>query len=181
MIPNFSFLCKKPLDVSYLEVQQGIRMLRRLDNAQGENNPKPNAISFNCPSGQLDAVVLCNPDGSETAVQRLQKKNGETQVSWLEIPAPIRNQPGGVIQKFPNTTGFEILSSDSGLWGSTLETRERAWGTHSPYADPNRVYEQSSMPKTVAELALLRAESVLVGFGFPASGGSASTKRGERP
>lgn len=132
-------------------------MLRQLDGSPGDKNPVEKAISIPTSLGQLDAVVLTNKDGSETVVQRLIKKEGFQTLSWLEIP----KQGNGI----PNLGGFEVTRYPSGeTFGSTLNVKEE-YGSGALSLIPRRTYVTDLMSGVEGQNSLMRAESVLIGFG----------------
>lgn len=132
-------------------------MLRQLDGSPGDKNSVEKAISMPTSLGQLDAVVLSNQDGSETVVQRLRKKDGVETYSWLEVP----QQGNGI----PNLGGFEVVRYPSGdTFGSTLRVKE-TYGSGIHSVIPSRTYVTDPMNRTEGQNAIMRAETVLIGFG----------------
>lgn len=132
-------------------------MLRQLDGSPGDKNSVEKAISMQTSLGQLDAVVLTNKDGSETVVQRLRKKDGNESLSWLEVP-----KQGNSI---PNLGGFEVVRVASGeIYGSVLGVKEE-YGSGAFSVIPSRTYFTNSMSGVEGQNSLMRAESVLIGFG----------------
>ena len=133
-------------------------MLRQLDGSPGDKNPVEKAISIPTSLGQLDAVVLSNQDGSETVVQRLRKKDGFETYSWLEVP-----QKGNGI---PNLDGFEVTRSPSGdTFGEKLGVQEKYGSSGAFSVIPSRSYVTTVTKSLEDQNFLMRAESVLVGFG----------------
>jgi len=153
MIASFSSFHNQGVGGPYEQVTQGLRTLRQIDGTPGDKNPNPGAISMATSQGQLDAVVLNNPDQSQTVVQRLSKNSGEVITSWLEVPA--RNN--GI----PNMSGFEVSSSLIGLHGLALGVRE-SWG--GPMAIPKRTYESQLMARNETQNSLMRADAVLASW-----------------
>jgi hypothetical protein len=157
MIASFSSFKGQGPQAPWDSTQQGIRMLRQLDGSPGDRNPVEKAVSMPTSLGQLDAVILTNQDGSETVVQRLRKKDGVETLSWLEVP----QQGNGV----PNLGGFEVTRVATGeVYGSSLVVEE-AYGSGAYSVIPRRTYVTSWMNQPESQNALMRAESVLVGFG----------------
>jgi hypothetical protein len=102
-------------------------------------------------------VVLSNADGSETVVQRLRKKDGSETLTWLEIPKAA--------QGIPDLGGFEVLRVPTGqVYGSSLRVKE-SYGSGALSIIPSRTYVLDSMAGAEPQNAMMRAESVLVGFG----------------
>jgi len=157
MIASFSSFKGQGPQSPWDSVQQGIRMLRQLDGSPGDRNPVEKAISMPTSMGQLDAVVLTNQDGSETVVQRLRKKDGPETLSWLEVP----KQGDGI----PNLGGFEVIRIPTGeVYASSLRVKEE-YGSGALALIPRRTYVIDSMCGMEGQNSLMRAESVLVGFG----------------
>ncbi|MBT9581798.1 hypothetical protein IV102_00520 [bacterium] len=155
MIASFSSFHNQSVSAPYDQATQGLRTLRQIDGTPGDKNPNPGAISMKTSQGQLDAVVLSNPDKSQTVVQRLTKNSGEVLTSWLEIP-----QKGNGI---PNMSGFEVSASLIGLQGVALGVRENWGGT---MGIPTRTYETQLLAKNESQNSLMRAEAVLASWQF---------------
>ena len=133
-------------------------MLRQLDGSPGDKNPVEKAISMPTSFGQLDAVVLSNADGSETVVQRLRKKDGSDTYSWLEVP----KKGNGI----PNLEGFEVTRSSSGdTFGVKLGVQEKYGSSGALSVIPSRSYVTTMTQSLEDQNFLMRAESVLIGFG----------------
>ncbi|MFN8610010.1 MAG: hypothetical protein U0931_20885 [Vulcanimicrobiota bacterium] len=154
MIASFTSFHHANISQPYEQATGGMRTLRQIDGTPGDKNPAPNAISMSTSQGQLDAVILTNPDQSNTVIQRLSKKSGEVVTSWLEIP----QVPNGV----PNMSGFEVSQSLIGLHGLALGVKE-SWAPGS-YGIPARSYENQIMSSAEAQNALMRAETVLAAY-----------------
>ncbi|MBN9418822.1 MAG: hypothetical protein J0I12_25445 [Candidatus Eremiobacteraeota bacterium] len=157
MIASFTSFHHANISQPYEAAQQGLRTLKQLDGTPGDKNPNPNAISMTTSQGQLDAVILSNPDDSSSIIQRLSKKSGEVVTSWLDIP-----KAGNGI---PNMTGFEISQSLIGLHGLALSVKE-SWNASS-MGIPSRSYENLLMASNESQNALMRAEAVLASFPAP--------------
>ncbi|MBS2036816.1 hypothetical protein JST97_17630 [bacterium] len=154
MIASFTSFHHSSITQPYEQASAGIRTLKQIDGTPGDRNPAPNAISMSTSQGQLDAVILTNPDQSNTVVQRLSKKSGEVVTSWLEVPQKS--------DWVPNMSGFEVSQSLIGLHGLALGVRE-GW-TPGGLGIPNRSYENQIMSSAEAQNALMRAESVLAAY-----------------
>lgn len=153
MLASFSSYHNQSISAPWEQANQGVRTLRQIDGTPGDKNPNAGAISMKTSQGQLDAVVLSNPDQSQTVVQRLTKNSGEILTSWLEIP----KQGNGI----PNMSGFEVSSSLIGLQGLALGVRE-TWG--GSFGVPTRTYENTLMARNETQNALMRAEAVLASW-----------------
>lgn len=154
MIAKFSSYKFQSVTEPYKQATQGVRTLKQLDGTPGDLNASENAISMETSLGRLDAVVLSNPDNSQTVVQRLTKGNGTATTSWLEIP-----EKGNGI---PNMEGFEVASGSTGYRGVNLEVKESY--SNSSFGIPKRTYDVNHMSQLEAQNALMRAESVLAAF-----------------
>lgn len=155
MIASFSSFRGQGVSQPWDQTQAGIRTLKQIDGKPGDKNTAPDAISMKTSQGQLDAVVLTNPDQSTTVIQRLSKTSGEVQTSWLEVPR------GG--NGIPNLSGFEVTVFNNQLSGQTLEVKE-TYSANS-LGIPTRTYWTNGMRSTQEiSNALMRAESVLAAY-----------------
>lgn len=154
MIASLTSFHHANISAPYEQANQGMRTLRQIDGTPGDKNAHPNAISMVTSQGQVDAVILSNPDQSSTVVQRLTKKSGEIITSWLEIP-----KAGNGI---PNMSGFEVSQSLIGLQGLALGVKESYTGTMR--ITPTRSYENQLLASNEAQNSLMRAEAVLASY-----------------
>lgn len=153
MIASFKNFHLQGVKEPYNQVTQGIRTLKQIDGTPGDQNKNENAISMQTSLGQLDAVVLSNPDNSETVIQRLTKKDGAVVTTWLEVPKS-RN---GV----PNLDGFEVTHRGDSISGKELDVKE-SYRTGSFV--PTRTYRTAFVSDIEAQNALMRADSVLAAY-----------------
>jgi hypothetical protein len=157
VIASFTTFHHANISQPYEAALQGMRTLKQLDGTPGDKNSHPEAISLATSQGQLDAVILTNPDDSHILVQRLSKKSGEVVTSWLDVP-----KAGNGI---PNMSGFEISQSLIGLHGLALTVKE-GWNAAS-MGIPSRSYENQLLASNETQNALMRAEAVLASFPAP--------------
>ena len=153
MIASITSFHNANISAPYEQAQQGMRTLRQIDGTPGDKNANANAISMSTSQGQVDAVILSNPDQSNTVVQRLTKKSGQIITSWLEIP-----KAGNGI---PNMAGFEVSQSLIGLQGLALGVKESYTGN---LGIPTRSYENQLLASNEAQNSLMRAEAVLAAY-----------------
>jgi len=152
MLSRLEVFHKQPVQRLVESVQRGRNALHSLDGASADKNASRGVVSVASPSGKLDAVLLSNPDGSETIVQRLRKPDGSAITTWLEIP------PKGLYR------GFEIESRGGQTSGLQLDVEERMH--HELFASwPQSFYVTRPMHQDNRESGLARAEFILSGHG----------------
>ena len=158
MIPSFSTFRGQLAQQVYTQSQQAAQILRMCDGQPGDKNPLPGAISMPGSQGTLDAVVISNPDQSQTMVQRQSNAQGQSVITWLDLPATNgkANEP----------SGFEIPvpAPIMGAPGAVLEAFTDYGNSASSFLLSERKYKTRDMSWDEAQNARLRAEAVLAAF-----------------
>lgn len=155
MLARFSTFRGQRMSAPYEQVTQGLRTLKQIDGAPGDLNKNPNAISMKTPQGNLDVVVLTNPDSSETVVQRITDPSGNRHTSWLEVPKREKGAPA--------LQGFEIDEAGGHVVAGRVLQVETTYVKNFPRDQ----YRLTSMETMEASNAITRADSVLAAFEMP--------------
>ena len=159
MIPSFSQFAGQKANQVYQQSLQAAQVLRMCDGKPGDKNAHADAITMSGSQGTLDAVVLTNPDRSQTLVQRQSGPTGQSVISWLDIP------PTGGPQAL-EPSGFEI-QVPAGLLNSPavrLEALTEYGNSAATFLLSDRVYATREMSVEEARNAQMRAEAVLAAF-----------------
>ena len=152
MLSRLQVFHKQPVQRMLESVQRARNGLLSMDGAAADKHPSQRVVSVESPSGKLDAVLLSNPDGSETIVQRLRKPDGLAITTWLEIPTQ------GLYR------GCEIESRNGQTVGLQLDVEERMH--HELFQSwPESFYLTRPMLQENREGWLTRAEFMLSGHG----------------
>ena len=155
MLARFSTFNGQRLTAPYQQVTQGIRTMKLVDGAPGDLNKNENAISMKTAQGNLDVVVLTNPDSSETVVQRITDQAGNRHTSWMEVPKNGKATP--------TLQGFEVDETVGQVpTGRVLEVETTYFKGF-----PRDQYHLIGMQTLEARNALTRADSVLAAFEMP--------------
>lgn len=152
MVNNFSNYDGKSTLIGGHYTERSLSTLQQLDGSPGDLNKNENAIAMQTPLGQVDAVILSDPDGAQTVVQRLTRSGGKV-TSWLEVPAKDE-------AVFTSLSGFEISEDSSGnSEANVLSAVRTSFGGYN-----STHYRIAEMPESEREDSLIRAEAVLAAY-----------------